>query len=235
MRIELKKPRINQRDEYLYKLTNQFKEATGLNKEMSIIELEEEFENWIQERRRIAENYLMLLDSMGIEFNHKMTAEIGKGVYDTITDKLDTTIITPYTDGLTNPRVIGARLVITPDDTPILSTQIPTIDSIMTQNPYSDLEIKNWSALFNEEQIKVTLGIYGNIYDKNKYAKIKELEEFKKRLTADCKVDYYTFNDEYGYAITSSPSIKKKTKTKSKTIPSQREISDILTIKYHSK
>ena len=240
MRIELKKPRINQEEEYFYKLTNQFKEATGYNKEISIIELEEyeiwlkeEYENWIKERRRIAEDYLMLLASMEVEFNHKMTAEIGKGVYDTAVDKLDTTIITPYTEGLTNPRTIGARLVIKPEDNSNQSTLIPKIDSIMTQNPYSDLEIKNWEKLFNEESIKVTLGIYGNIYDKDKYTKIRQLEEFRKRLTVDYKVDNYTFNDEYGYAITSSPSIRKRIKTKSITIPSNNEISDSLTISHH--
>ena len=243
MRIELKKPRINHEEEYFYKLTNQFKEATGLNKELSRIELEEEyencikeeFENWIQERRRIAEIYLTQLDSAEVEYNHKMTAEIGKGLYDSAVDKLDTTIITPYTDGLTNPRTIGARLVITPDDNSRLSTPIPKINSIMTQNPYSDLEIKNWEKLFNEEILRVTLGIYGNINDKDRYTKIKQLKEFKKRLTVDYKEVRYTFDNSYGYAITSSPSIKKRTKTKSITIPSQREISDVLTIKYRSK
>ena len=48
-------------------------------------------------------------------------------------------------------------------------------------------------------------------------------------------LEYLVGDDEYGYAITSSQSIKKRTKTKSITIPSQREISDVLTIKYRSK
>ena len=182
MTIELKKAKTDKRDEYLYKLTNQFKEATGLNKSISIIQLETELESWIKERRKVAENYLMLLDSIGFEYNHKMTAEIGKGVSDTLVNNNDTTIITPYTFGITNPRTIKASLEIKLDHNTTIKTSIPKIDSIMTQNPYSSLDIKNWDVLFNERLLDVTLGIYGKTYDKDKNRKIKELESFKKKV-----------------------------------------------------
>ena len=79
--------------EYMKLLFKQYVSAKGPNLDnMSTREIMHEYAEFISELNILGQNYLTILESMGININDKTVVEIGKGKLDTIS-KDKTTII----------------------------------------------------------------------------------------------------------------------------------------------
>jgi hypothetical protein len=144
--------------DYIKLLISQFKSATGTKN----IDIESEgfisdFNNRIKSRQDISQNYLSMLGYMGLQkITEPSTIEIGKGRFDTIVKPFDTTIITPYSDGLIVPdesRIITSEFIVH-NGMPILyklkGTNVSEVKLIsgdfnifMTQNPYTEANIRD--------------------------------------------------------------------------------------------
>lgn len=198
---------------YLRNIVEQYKKSTGVNNLPNNKEIiKKEINSWLKERQSLMRTYKDLLNCMNIEYNHKMTAEIGKGIHDTICYDKDTTLITPYTYRLDNRiknKLIKARIQIINDNQNRVTSQLTKIDHLMTENPYQKEDIYNWEYIFNNTNIDATIGIYGKVYDKDRLTKIKMLEDFKEKIQGNYKESSYRVKDEYGMVIT-----KAKTKCK---------------------
>ena len=202
---------------YLRHIIDSYQRTTGnrclpQNKEF----LETELHNWIKERQKLIENYTLLLEVMDIDYNNRMTAETEKGIHDTIVYDKDTTIITPYTNGFqTNikNKIIKANIQISNQNANIPPSPIPTIDHLITQNPYEEVNINNWEYIFNDSDIYATIGVFGYIYDKDREYKITMLKKFKERLKDNYKEEHYRIEDEYGYVITKAKKYQKSVKS----------------------
>ena len=207
MKIILQKATKGSVNDSLLQIKKQYHDATKVKIEQIT---DRELADWLAERKKISERYLMLLAYMGIEYDHPMTAEIGKSFFDTAVYDKRTTLITPYTAWLNPRRTIKAEFKVTSQNEKGIETSpLRNIDCIMTQNPYRKENIKNWEELFNKFELTTAIGIYGNIFDKDAEEKIKMLEKIKKSLTCKYKIDGYRTNDEYAYAITSRRVYKK--------------------------
>ncbi len=216
-------------EKYLKNLVEQFKQATGTkNVDTNSQAFISEFESWIKQRQLDGNEYLGLLDYMELsKFSDPMTAEIGKGQFDTLVKDFDTTIITPYSKGIIVP---DSSRIITSDfrvyeGTPVLmrqtekgTTQVDPITStsaltFMTQNPYTPEQIANWEQLHNGRESDIIVGIYGSVYDKDTESKIKQIENLRDRLDESYKEEYAVVGDTYCYAIASERMVKRLVKT----------------------
>lgn len=216
MDIILKNVTKDTRNVYLHYLINQFQESAGekYNNPLKKENLKE-FELWLKERQNIKENYKMLLDYMKIEYNHPITVEIGKGLYDTVTYNKKTTIITPYTYGLNknnHNKIIKANIKIVTSSDIESHQKILPIDSVMTENPYTENHIHNWEYLLNSSKFTTTIGIYGKIYDKDYGKKIKILETLKEKIIDEYNEELIRVKDDYIYIISSNKMIRQRAK-----------------------
>lgn len=179
--------------EYMKLLFKQYVSAKGPNLDnMSTREIMHEYAEFISELNILGQNYLTILESMGININDKTVVEIGKGKLDTIS-KDKTTIITLYTEGFKK------------DDRTVLTSEIKVckyipklldidgrasidisslnIKTFITQNPYDGLSTSNFGQLANNENYDVIIGVYGDTSDRNYMKKVEELKRLKSRLT----------------------------------------------------
>ena len=155
------------------------------------------------------------------------TAEVGKGRYDTIVKPFNTTIITPYSEGLIVPnksRIITSKFIVLngmpvlykangmniTETKPILSDSTLTF---MTQNPYMEANIKNWEQLHNSGESDIIVGVYGSIYDKDIESKLKQIQELEEKLNGSYIGDGAVIGDTYSYAIASKRKVKTLVKT----------------------
>lgn len=212
--------------EYLNKLVEQYKNATGnksidVNSEAFI----KEFIEWVAARKVIGKSYKSFIDSMDINpSNENETVEINKGVYDSIALDKHTQMITPYFDGMDKfdkelitianfvvysgvPTIVKSGKEHLPE---IIDTQY--IRRFTTHNPYSVIDINNWEQLHNNGE-NITVGVFGNTYDKDVKRKISQLLDLKSRMQENFKEDYCKYNDMYYYVIASNRKVKKKTLT----------------------
>ena len=215
---------------YLHSLRDQFVEATGVkNVDSSSASFISEFSDWIEERQKIGSNYLELLRHMRDEIepvNSSKTLEIGKGKHDSIVKRLHTTIVTPYIEGLEHlneERVIKGDIVLF-GDRPVLIKHLSVRDSeamllprdavLMTQNPYSPAYIKNWANIHNSGNNDIIVGIYGNINDKDRGAKAKQLEAVIEQLDEPFIQQQMLVYDTYCWAVASKRKVKRIIKNK---------------------
>jgi hypothetical protein len=204
--------------EYLSKLIEQFKSATGVNHvDINSEEFIREFSEWIIVRKKLRNHYNSFIEYMDVypKINGK-TVEVDKGIFDSIALDSNMTMITPYPDGVNKAKgdLIKATFTVYEgipvvvknkngvNNLEFLDTSF--INRFITQNPYDISHIKNWEQLHNKGQ-NITVGIFGSIYDKDISQKISELKEFKKGFKDDnFSEDYVTENDMYCYALSSS-------------------------------
>ena len=213
-------------DEYTKKIYEQFKKSKGI----TIDNVDELFVKsycldvfyWLNERKKISYHYIDLLKKLKLPFDSLYCAEIGKGKHDTIVGPFKTKIFTPYTNGLEDLNVRSKRvtkikemyfdysnvMLVYPND----SYQIIMQDIFMTQNFYSENELKNWEYLHNYNK-NIIVGVYGNIFDCDKNEKIKCLESLKDRLKFGYNEEFVTIDDSYCYVLAS-----KKIKTRGRFI-----------------
>lgn len=217
---------------YIKFLISQFKSATGTKN----IDFESEgfisdFNNWIKSRQDISQNYLSMLDCMGLQkITESSTIEIEKGKFDTIVKPFDTTIITPYSDGLSvsdESRIITSEFIVH-NGMPILyklkGTNVSEVKPIlsdstltfMTQNPYTEANIRDWDQLHNIGKNDIIVGVYGSIYDKDIKSKLKQIRKLEEKLGGTYIQEDAVIGDTYCYAIASKKE-KEKVKVKIKT------------------
>ena len=158
-----------------------------------------------------------MLENMGInKFTDSSTFEIGKGLFDSIIMPFDTTIITPhsYMLNVEPSRVITSNFMVC-DGSPIIfkakgmqmieSNPIKgnAVQTFMTQNPYSDMNIRNWEQLHNSSKNDIIVGVYGSIYDKDMDSKLRQISTLKSKLNGNYVEENVTINDAYCYALAS--------------------------------
>lgn len=215
-------------EKYLNLLIEQYKQATGVrNVDTNSSSFMSEFTEWLKSRGEISDSYLNLLQYMGLSrITYPDAVEVGKGKYDSIMAPFDTTIITPYPEGLNiSPKY---RLIVSDfkvcEGTPLLVRSNKQIDPIivpspltfMTQNPYTGDSIRNWEQLHNSGNHDIVVGVYGSIYDKDAAAKVRQLEDFKNRLMDTYKEEHTVEGDTYCYAIASEDITKRLIKKRNR-------------------
>ena len=215
----------NSKEEYYQKIASQYKKATGIKKiDLKSKAFLEELEEWLTERKKILNEYKIILHYMGLGFDFPITAEIGKGCYDTVFSKDEqTAIITPYTHGINNikgNKIIKGKIKIAnypKNKEYILLKSIDYISVLMTQNPYTPKDIKNWEKLYLLCGYHIITGIYGKHIDKDRDKKIMMLKELKEKLQDNCIDNYIEIDDDYYYIITTNKDYKEE-KVKEKAI-----------------
>ena len=179
--------------EYMKLLFKQYVSAKGPNLDnMSTREIMHEYAEFISELNILGQNYLTILESMGININDKTVVEIGKGKLDTIS-KDKTTIITPYTEGFKkdNRTVLTSEIKVCKyipklldiDGRASIDISSLNIKTFITQNPYDGLSTSNFGQLANNENYDVIIGVYGDTSDRNYMKKVEELKRLKSKLT----------------------------------------------------
>ena len=219
---EVKSGKKDYREIYLKNVLEQYKSATGCKQiDFKSTMFRSDFNSWLNQRKDLSSTYRSLLDYLESESDYSMTAELGKGLVDSIAPDTGTTIITPYTYGFNrrqgNRIIQGTISYVSSNDThKSLEENDKTLhlDTFMTQNPYHNQELDIFEKMHNSEKYDIIVGIYGTNYDKDKETKLKLLKEFKERLYENYKEEYMRYNDKYFYAIAT----KHKTKLKKHTL-----------------
>lgn len=216
-----------QEKEYLKKLFRQFKQANGIkDKSAKLEDFKEEFNKFIFTRQIIGEHYIYLLDNLNLEYEGSEVAETNKGCFDSVVIPYGTTLITPYYYRLSKARVIPREFVSALGH-PILleETEVgnkvqeikPNVfKTFMTQNPYTIYDLDYWDKLHNMGVYNIIVGMYGNVYDKDKEEKLDLMRNILQNLDEDIITDYDTLGDEYFCLIGSKRNIKEKTLTLSR-------------------
>ena len=212
-------------NEYLNNLINQFKAATGTKYvDINSQEFISEFSEWIKSRRIIGAEYFFFIQNMGVEPDiFDGGYEIGKGAHDSIVLGTSTPLITPYSDGIISPenKIIKAKFGMfynipvlygnDCDDVELRVREINNIRRVITQNPYDQKCIRDWEIFHNGGE-NITVGVFGNTYDKDIESKIRQIEMLKEKMDEGYEEDFTTDRDMYYYAISSNRKIRYKTK-----------------------
>lgn len=193
-------------EKYLIKLYKQYCDAYNI--EFDIKKLNStEFINWIIKNKKLSKKYKIYLTNIGY-ISSKYKVEIGKGKYDSISDD-DIKIISPYAETLGKQ---NSRLIIANGE-PIIKRQnkliIPNQELLLTHNPYDD-ELSGWKDIHNNGIYDISVGVYGNIYDKNYKKKLYMIKELSRTMNDDFIIDYETDNDEYYCSIHSKRKVLSK-------------------------
>lgn len=216
---------------YLTMLLHQYIRAMGYKAiDFSSEEFIDGFNNWIKCKKELSSVYIDLLEYMKLyEFSDSNTLEIGKGKYDSVVTDFDTTIVTPYYEGIEGPakdNIIPADFrVIKKEPLLIVKNKNKKIKKIeiakdlknfdvtfMTQNPYNSSSIFGWEHLHNSGDSNIIVGAYGSVYDKDKDEKIMQLKRLKDKLLLGYNDEYAVCNDNYYYVVASDRYGKAKIK-----------------------
>lgn len=214
----------NKEKEYLRLLFKQYCEALG--SKYQNVSLDNQFVDWILERKKIGEQYYSQLKELDLnskieEYN---TIEVNKGKYDSVVDKTDMTIITPYTDNfnrdgkiLTGNFEINYSIPTFVTQNAIFNISLLKDFRIMTHNPYHIFDIDGWEKLPNQGYNEILIGVFGKTYDKDYNDKIKHLQHIEQLIRSNTLMDFFTINDSYIGYVASNSSQKKLVKTLVKT------------------
>lgn len=193
-------------EKYLIKLYKQYCDAYNIEFDIKKIN-STEFINWIIKNKKLSKKYKIYLTNIGY-ISSKYKVEIGKGKYDSISDD-DIEIISPYAETLGKQ---NSRLIIANGE-PIIKRQnkliIPNQELLLTHNPYDD-ELSDWKDIHNNGIYDISVGVYGNIYDKNYKKKLYMIKELSRTMNDDFIIDYETDNDEYYCSIHSKRKVLSK-------------------------
>lgn len=210
-------------ERYLNNLIEQFKAATGVKTvDTNSKEFMKEFREWLSKRQVMGDGYIALLNYMELYFDTPHCAEIGKGRYDSVVLPYETTIITPYSDGIIRVNdgevinsdfnvFVGAPLL-TSNEMDFRVIQPHQISTYMTQNPYSSDAIRCWHQLHCNHNNAIILGVYGKTYDKDMETKINQLKKLRAKLFDNYVEDYALGGDNYWYALATDTKAKKLVK-----------------------
>lgn len=193
-------------------LLNQFATAKGIkNIDSSSKEFMDEFSAWIIEMQKAGELFKTVLDDMEYDYKSKNVVEANKSKQDSLILPYDSTLITPFYDGLeiSHTRLYPAIFGMS-DNTPTAYTDeyssavnLCFLNSFMVNNPYDQSYLYNIENIFNNGFLAGEVGFYGFINDKNYEQNIKLLEEFKENISRDYQEQQVTIGDCYGLVLTS--------------------------------
>ncbi len=205
-------------EKYRQNLLIQFQNATGHHTGFDSKDLSEtEFMKWIKERNRIGEEYTSFIESEGVDLEDGALAEVGKSGLDSVVLPYKTKIITDVPDSfgdIDRTRLLSGELSIEKNGIYLLTKNritlkpkkiaIPEIKTVMTQNPGDYRQINGWEYLHNHDLVRIIVGFYGKIYDKDLEYKIEMLKRLKKFLKdGSYKETCETNQDNYFYMIKS--------------------------------
>lgn len=199
--------------EYLKLVYKQYCDALGYDYQGEY--KDSELVSWILKRKELGELYYLHLQNLGLKprIDDTNTIEVNKGKYDSVVDKTNMTIITPYNDSFTKKgKIIPGKFQVN-YSTPTIVTQNRVLDlskltnyRIMTHNPYHSYDIEGWEKLPNTGKNDILIGVFGEIQDKDYQAKLEYLKHIKQLLRSDSYIsDSFTINDAYfGYVATNT-------------------------------
>lgn len=203
------------KNEYIVNLMTQFALSKGIkHADMDSKLFLDEFSNWLLEMKKKGVDYLSFIDCLDTHPTvfDSSTAEIGKGEYDSVAlGNTNITLITPYlgTSIDNSQSIIGADFKVI-GSSPILVKEGIKYDGdmlsrFMTQNPDCSNKVLGWENLHNSGLSNITVGVFGDIHDKDVDRKIKIIKSLKDKMSDDSFVeDYVTDKDSYYYAISSN-------------------------------
>lgn len=201
--------------EYLNKLIEQYKKATGTyNIDLDSPTFIMDFNNWMAINNGIGSiTYMHLLEDLGLYINQKSCAEIGKGYRDSLVSETERTIITPYPENLQNRFTgqtinsnfniqYGVPMIYQQDELNIPKIIKPTeVDTFMTFNPYLGID-NSWAQIhYNPKYKGIILGVFGKKEDKDKDTKIKELIMLRSLLEDDYIYEDCSLGDSYCHIL----------------------------------
>ena len=200
-------------------LFEQFKKSQGYDFIETNNEIMEEFISWVSVQKEMGKKYGKLLKDLGLSFDKKECAEVGKGKYDSVAAQYKTTIITPDEDIKPKGMFINTGFKVY-NGMPTIISQVTSkkvvfgeintniINTFMTQNPYELGLLDNWNEL-PDHNTDIIVGIYGNKKDKNLKDKINLLQTFKERLCKHYINEKTTFNDTYCEVVATNQKVKR--------------------------
>ena len=196
----------------------QYEKATGVKcKDLISVVYSKEFSDWLRKRRGMGERYSKMLQEIGLlDLDDPYTVEVGKGCLDTLVKESSNLIITPYPKGFD---IRTGRIIISPGFK--VNYGVPTLfarDDVteksitsnhqlifMTQNPYTSAHIKNWEQLYNSGNSEIIVGVFGDIHDKDKAEKIRQLETIERKTQGSLAKTEETDGDTYLTVVASNP------------------------------
>lgn len=196
--------------EYLYYLAVQYGKATGIKcKDLISVVYSKEFSDWLKKRKGMGEKYSKMLQGLGIlDLDDPYTVEVGKGCLDTLVKESSNAIITPYPRGfdIRIGKIIispgfkvryGVPTLVANDDITEKSITSNNQLTFMTQNPYTPTHIENWEQLYNSGNSEIIIGVFGDIHDKDKAEKTRQLETIEKKAKGNLTKMEETDGDTY--------------------------------------
>lgn len=200
------------REKYLLCLFKQYCEASGLDMNSVDNMYSKDFIDWVIQNKNLLDNYMDYLCALGFNYQANDVAEIGKGEYDSISQR-GVTVISEFakTLGRTNSRMfidIGIPLIFRKSE-----IVIPKEHIILTHNPYFESEILGWNHIHNSGSKNISIGMFGKLEDEDTSKKIKILEQLSKQMSDDYSLDYDTSEGNYFCSLNSKRYIKRKTLT----------------------
>ena len=206
---------------YLNHLKRQFLNAVGSN--YGSINYKE-FDEYLTKVNSLGYEYINILRNLGIDTNDSNIVEVNKGIVDSVAYvKTNFSLITPYTDDMTDSygNEIYRFKFIGKDGIPLLKTNSGVIHNLssiaplkhifITQNPYNYEMIEGFSKLSQTGYYKTVFGMYGMIYDKDYYDKIKLFERVRNEINNDY-TEIITNNDSYYLIVNSNVKVKTKSR-----------------------
>ena len=203
-------------DKSLLPLYRQFCDANGLEIPSNIdsLELHSGFYDWAREMQiNGGRRYLAFLDFLGLNYyKSRETAEIGKGVYDSLVigDEYETRMISP-TRVAKNIRGLKKLML----SGFIVANGIPNLASggihyalkygdpfcsFMTQNPYNIRDINGWAGMHNINGYGVIVGVFGRVQDDDRQRKVEIVKDFSERLS-DSLIGDYVEDGSYYFCV----------------------------------
>lgn len=165
-------------EEYMQKLMQQYIQAYDLYLiERTSSEFLNGFVSYLQEMKLIGKEYYKLLENMGCDVDISSTAELNKGVHDSIAKK-NTTIISPYAGTMQRD---NCELIITDGSVSTTSNRInvESINTFITQNPLTSADINLIERIISLGKYKVFIALYGKNTEKDIEEKILNLKYLK--------------------------------------------------------
>lgn len=205
-------------EEYAKKLIEQFMRARGIkHPDFNSMEFVNDFHNWLHSYKNQIGFYMTILDCKNDELTYgNNTVEIGKGKLDTVANGTNAQVITKYVDGIeSNGSIIKGEFSARGfGNGPVVLTngRLNPIDSnitrFVTHNPYSTSDIRNWEKLYYSGK-DISIGVFGNLDDKDIQEKIKLMKEFKDKLiSGQFEEDKSCIDYSYYYTLTTKNNIK---------------------------
>lgn len=195
-------------EEYLKALFCQYCNARRIkNINFTGMKDNEDFINWVVQNRQTSKIYKDYLSYLNVSLYDG--TEVGKGRYDSIGIK-DMRIVSPY--GITLG-VLSSKLIITDRNVLIATTRTISLaetNLFITHNPYSYQDVSSWYKIHNSGIYDISIGMYGNIYDRDRKLKIELLSKLADKIDTDAELTQDTLEDKYFCSLNSRRYIKRK-------------------------